>query len=94
MNVLIIGGTRFVGYQLAWRLIAGGHRVTLLNRGTTADPFGGRVERLVADRSTADFARVLGGRDFDAAVDFACYTGEDAAGAIATLGGGGSGTTS
>ncbi len=88
MNVLIIGGTRFVGYQLTWRLIAGGHRVTLLNRGTTPDPFEGRVDRLVADRSTPDFARVLAGRDFDAAVDFACYTGEDAEGAIATLGGG------
>ena len=87
MNILIIGGTRFVGYQLAWRLIAGGHRLTLLNRGTTPDPFGARVERLVADRSTADFARVLAGREFDAAVDFACYTGGDADGAIAALGG-------
>ncbi len=86
MNVLIIGGTRFVGYQLTWRLVAEGHRVTLLNRGTTADPFEGRVERLVADRSTADFARVLGGRTFDAAVDFACYTGKDATGAITALG--------
>ncbi len=88
MNVLIIGGTRFVGHQLTWRLIAGGHRVTLLNRGTTADPFEGRVDRLIADRSTPDFARALAGREFDAAVDFACYTGEDATGAVATLGGG------
>ena len=87
MKVLIIGGTRFVGYQLAWRLIAGGHRVTLLNRGSTPDPFGPRVDRLVADRATAAFARVLAGREFDAAVDLACYTGEDAAGAVATLGG-------
>ncbi len=88
MNILIIGGTRFVGYQLTWRLIAEGHRVTLLNRGTTKDPFDNRVTRLVADRSTTDFARVLAGREFDAAVDFACYTGHDAAGVVATLGGG------
>ena len=88
MNVLIIGGTRFVGYQLTWRLLAGGHRVTLLNRGTTLDPFGLRVQRLRADRRTADFARVLAEREFDACVDFACYTGEDAEGVVATLGGG------
>ena len=87
MNVLIVGGTRFVGYQLAWRLIAAGHRPTLLNRGTTPDPFGDRVERLVADRTTAGFAQALAAREFDAAVDFACYTGEDAAGAVAALAG-------
>ena len=88
MNVLIIGGTRFVGYQLTWRLIAAGHRVTLLNRGTTCDPFGNRVARLIADRRTPEFARVLRGQEFDACVDFACYTAADAAGAVATLGGG------
>ena len=88
MDVLIIGGTRFVGYQLTWRLLAGAHRITLLNRGMTPDPFGSRVERLVADRQTPAFARVLAGRSFDAAVDFCCYTGADAAGAIAALGNG------
>jgi nucleoside-diphosphate-sugar epimerase len=84
--ILIIGGTRFVGYQLAWRLLAAGHWVTLLNRGTRPDPFGDRVERLTADRSTPEFARTLIGRTFDAAVDFAAYTGDDARGAIETLG--------
>ena len=88
MDVLIIGGTRFVGRALAWRLIARGDRVALLNRGNHADPFGDRVERIVADRTTADFARALQGRRFDAAVDFAAYTAEDALGAIEALGGG------
>ena len=40
MHVLIIGGTRFVGYGLVWRLLARGDRVTVLNRGTMPDPFG------------------------------------------------------
>ncbi len=86
MDVLIVGGTRFVGYQLAWRLLAGGHRVTLLNRGTRPDPFGDRVGRIVADRATPEFARALAGRRFDAAVDFAAYTGDDARGAVEALG--------
>ncbi len=86
MDVLIIGGTRFVGYQLCWRLLAAGHRVTILNRGTRPDPFGSRVERLVADRATPAFAGVLAGRSFDAAVDFAAYTGADARGAVEALG--------
>src|SRR6266496_4432067 len=87
MRVLVIGGTRFVGYHLTWRLLAGGHRVTLLHRGTLPDPFGDRVEQLRADRTSPDFERVLARRDFDAAVDFAAYTGEDGRRAAETLGG-------
>jgi nucleoside-diphosphate-sugar epimerase len=88
MQILLIGGTRFVGYQLAWRLLAADHQVTLLNRGHTADPFGPRVERLIADRTTSDFGQVLQGRSFDAVVDFAAYTGADAQQSVATFGNG------
>jgi nucleoside-diphosphate-sugar epimerase len=86
MRVLIIGGTRFVGYQLVWRLLAGGHHVTLLNRGQQPDPFGERVGRLIADRTTPDFERVLGDLSYDAAVDFAAYTGADVQRLLATFG--------
>jgi nucleoside-diphosphate-sugar epimerase len=88
MHVLIIGGTRFVGYQLAWRLVEEGHRVTTLNRGTRPGRFAGRVEELIADRTTADFARVLVGRRFDAAVDFAAYKGAETRSVVESLGGG------
>jgi len=85
MNVLIIGGTRFVGHFLVWRLLAQGHRVTLLHRGLTLDSFGARVERLHADRTTPDFARHLAHRRFEACVDFAAYTPSDAQGVVDTL---------
>ncbi len=88
MKVLVVGGNRFVGYELAWRLLAGGHQVTLFNRGRLADPFGERVERLRGDRTTDDFARLLAGRSFDAAVDFAAFHEPDARGAVDVLGGG------
>jgi nucleoside-diphosphate-sugar epimerase len=91
VHVLVVGGTRFMGYGLTWRLLAGGHRVTLLNRGRTADPFGTRVERLHGDRTTDDVARLLQGRRFDAAVDFAAYHGRDVAGIVDALGAGGVG---
>lgn len=86
MHALVIGGTRFVGYSLVFRLIAGGHRVTTLNRGTTPDPFGDRIERLTGDRTTSDFERLLAGRTFDAVVDFAAYHRPDVATAAAVLG--------
>lgn len=87
MHVLVIGGTRFVGPLLVFRLLAAGHRVTLFNRGTRADPFGDLVERLQGDRTTADLARLMENKRFDAAIDFAAYRWEDARGAVEALGG-------
>jgi nucleoside-diphosphate-sugar epimerase len=89
VHVLVLGGTRFMGYGLVWRLLLGGHRVTVLNRGRTPDPFAGRVERLHGDRTTSDLGRLLRGRRFDAAVDFAAFSGPDVAGAVEALGAGG-----
>jgi nucleoside-diphosphate-sugar epimerase len=86
MDVLILGGTRFVGALTAWRFLARGARVTLLNRGTIADPFGDRVERLRVDRTTPALATALAGRRFDAVVDFCAYTAADVAPVLDSLG--------
>jgi nucleoside-diphosphate-sugar epimerase len=87
MKVLVVGGTRFLGHELVWRLLAAGHAVTLFNRGSLPDTFGPRVERLRGDRTTGDFARLLAGREWDAAVDFAAYDGRDGRQAADVLGG-------
>ena len=80
MDVLLIGGTRFLGPLLVMRLLAGGHRVSILNRGTRPDPFGAflpRIEGFVADRRSPEFSRALTGRSFDAVVDFEHYALHD-----------------
>ncbi|HEU4732304.1 MAG TPA: NAD-dependent epimerase/dehydratase family protein, partial [Kofleriaceae bacterium] len=87
MRVLVIGGNRFMGRGLVWRLLCGGHRVTVVNRGNLPDPFGDRIERLRADRSTDAFDRAIGRRTFDAAVDFAGFTADDTARAVRVLSG-------
>jgi len=86
MDVLIIGGNRFIGALLAWRLVARGAQVTLFNRGTLPDTLGDHAQRLHGDRKTDDLARAVAKRRFDAVVDFAAFTGDDARGAIAALG--------
>lgn len=86
MKVLIIGGNRFVGYLLTWRLLARGDQVTLLNRGGHPDPFGRRVDRIRVDRTHADFVRTLDSRRFDATVDFAAYDGADVRTVVDCLG--------
>ena len=86
MHVLVIGGNRFVGRLLVWRLLAAGHRTTVLNRGHVPDPFGGSVERLLGDRTGPDLERLLAGRAFDGVLDLAAFTGDDARRLAAALG--------
>lgn len=85
MDVLVIGGSRFMGRQLAHRLVARGDRVTLLNRGTHDDGLGARAERLRCDRTTERMVEALAGRRFDAAIDFSAYVGADAERAVRAL---------
>jgi nucleoside-diphosphate-sugar epimerase len=87
MDVLVIGGNRFMGRSMVWRLLFAGHRVTVLNRGRHGDPFGARVERLVADRGSAAFDRALVGRSFDRVIDFAAFTGDEVERLVWVLGG-------
>lgn len=94
MKILVIGGNRFMGRSLVWRLLFAGHQVTLVNRGGLADPFGDRVTRLVADRSSDAFdqalaagAAGLAGGAFDRVIDFAAFTGAEIERAARVLGG-------
>lgn len=73
MDVLVIGGNRYFGKRLIALLRESGHRITVLNRGSSAAPEG--IERLVADRDDEEaLAAVLAGRSFDVVVDQVCYT--------------------
>jgi len=78
MNILVIGGTKFVGVHLVRQLLAAGHRVTLANRGTTADTFGDTVDRIILERTDADAIRhALGGRHFDAVYDSQAFSSNE-----------------
>jgi nucleoside-diphosphate-sugar epimerase len=77
VKALLVGGNRFLGHELALRLVAAGHSVAIFNRGTLEDGLGDRVERLRGDRKSADFERLLAGRSFDAVVDFAAFDADD-----------------
>lgn len=75
MNVLILGGTHFVGRHIAESLLAAGHTLTLFNRGRSPDDLPAHVERLRGDR---DEGRVgldaLTTRTWDACIDVSGYT--------------------
>ncbi|MFJ3880142.1 NAD-dependent epimerase/dehydratase family protein [Streptomyces sp. NPDC090077] len=77
-KIIVIGGSRYFGRLLVERLHAAGHRVTVVNRGSTPPPEG--VEHLVVDRNDeAALGAALAGRTFDTVVDQVCYTPVQAA---------------
>ena len=67
MQILVMGGTRFVGKPLVARLQSQGHALTLFTRGKNPVPAG--VEHLCGDRSSDEGLSALQGRRFDVIVD-------------------------
>lgn len=70
MNVLIIGGTRFVGRHIADAFVAHGHDVTLFNRGSHPAVHTD-LEQVHGDR--ARDLPLLDGRTWDAVIDTSGY---------------------
>ena len=75
MNVLVLGGTQFLGRALVDALLEEGHQPTLFNRGQTNADLFADVEKLRGDRS-ADLS-ALEGRTWDAVLDVAAYLPDD-----------------
>lgn len=75
MEILVFGGTQFVGRHIVCELVASGHRVATLNRGVSADELPEEVERLRGDRDRGpDGLAALAARSFDACIDVSGYT--------------------
>ncbi len=66
MDILILGGTRFLGRHFVEIALKDGHNVSLFNRGNNLDVFP-EIEQLIGDRD-GNLA-VLKGRKWDAVID-------------------------
>jgi 2'-hydroxyisoflavone reductase len=72
LKVLILGGTGFIGPHFVDALEAGGHEITLFNRGKRDPEAKQGVEQLLGDRN--DNLKSLEGRDWDVVIDNSGYT--------------------
>ena len=71
LRTLVIGGTQFMGREIALRLAARGHDVTVLHRRGSHD-LGGGIHNLQADRSDLrTLTRLLADHRFEAVFDLA-----------------------
>ena len=76
LQILLIGGSGFLGHHVAAALLSAGHQVTVLSRGTQSLPTG--AQPLNADRQDRGaLAHALEGRRFDLTVDFLIYDAAD-----------------
>lgn len=83
-DILIVGGTGVISAAAAEHAVGLGHRVTILNRGSSVEhPPPEGVQVLHADiRDAAAVRDVLRGREFDAVADFLTFSPEQAAAAV------------
>lgn len=72
MNLLILGGTVFVGRHIVDAALAAGHHVTLFNRGQSGADIFPQLESLIGDRASGDL-NALTGRTWDAVIDTCAY---------------------
>jgi 2'-hydroxyisoflavone reductase len=71
MNILIIGGTRFLGRHLVESALGRGHQLTLFNRGQTNPGIFPGIETVFGDRET-DLGKLIG-REWNAVIDTCGY---------------------
>ena len=71
MNILVLGGSYFLGYRFVRLALSEGHKVTVFNRGTRPLNMEG-VTEVRGDRTSSEDILKITGR-FDATVDFCAY---------------------
>lgn len=78
MNILILGGTRFIGTHLVRHLIKSGHNITIATRGLTKDNYKNDVERIIIERTDPkSISKELSGKYFDAVYDSLAFSSND-----------------
>lgn len=88
MEILVIGGTRYMGRLAVDQLLDRGDRVTVFSRGHTRPAWWDRVDHILGDRKQhRDFVASLQGRTFDGVIDTQAFRMEDVEAAAQALAG-------
>lgn len=73
-NILILGGTNFIGRHLVQELLGNSEfQLTLFNRGKTNPELFPEVNRIVGDRENSEDLKPLFLQNWDVVIDLSCY---------------------
>src|SRR6185503_15709418 len=88
VNVLVIGGTGYLGRRIVEQLIIAGHSVSVVSRGNLAPDVMKHARLIAVDRRDREaFTTKLRSESFDAVIDNICYDRDDIENAAETFGG-------
>lgn len=89
MNILVLGGTGFLGTRLVNALLENGHRVSIATRGIRRDAFGKRVHRIQIDRADqVSMEMVFRKTSYDVVYDHLAYGARDVSTVLDAVSGG------
>lgn len=78
MEILVVGGTKYFGIPMVWKLIADGHHVTLATRQKSKDIFGDKVDRITIERTNpTSLMEAFSGKKYDVVIDKLGYCSND-----------------
>ena len=67
---LVVGGTRFFGIPMIEKILENGHHVTVATRGKAHNPFVGRTNQIITDRTNPESVKsALQGKYYDVIID-------------------------
>src|SRR4051812_12751430 len=69
LNILVLGGTGFIGPHQVEYAVSRGHKVTLFNRGKTNAELFPKLEKVFGDRTKPNAYDSLKGRKWDIVID-------------------------
>ena len=75
-RILILGGARFHGLQLAESLAKKGEEVYVLNRGNFKQDYDFGIKHLIEDRNKPEIQKILSNKKFDCIIDNNAYKPE------------------
>ncbi|MBN1300185.1 MAG: NAD-dependent epimerase/dehydratase family protein [Melioribacteraceae bacterium] len=89
MNILLLGGTGFIGSYIAEELLKEKHEVTVLSRGKSKNILrdNSAVRQISGDRNDRNLMNDLAGLHFDAVIDMTAFTKKDSQRAVEAFNG-------
>ena len=85
MDVVVLGGSVFLGRAVVSEALALGAHVTVFNRGSRVPDWADQVTQVIGDRDVLEDLAQITALDLDTVIDFSAYRGAQSVSLVAVL---------